>query len=112
MPLRLVMVLVLVALLFVVYVWVHILNRKLIIKYALLWLIFSGSMIIAMLIPDVLKLICNLIGIRTLSNFIFFLGFGLLLWITFVLTEIVSTQKSKITSLAQEVAILKYDRKR
>ena len=51
---------------------------------------------------------CNIIGISTVSNFIFLIGFGLLLFITFILTEIVSTQKAKITSLAQEIAILKY----
>ena len=35
-------------------------------------------------------------------------AFGLLLLITFVLTEVVSNQKIKITTLAQEIAILKH----
>ena len=108
MPLKLVIVLILFALLFVIYVWTNVIKRNLIIKYALLWLIFSVAMTIAVLIPDVLKVICNSIGIATISNFIFFLGFGILLFITFVLTEVVSTQKAKITTLAQEVAILKH----
>lgn len=107
MPTRLVITLIIVAVLFVIYVLRNILKRKLIIKYAFLWLIFSISMIVAVLIPDFLKLICNFIGIRTVSNFIFFLGFGLLLLITFVVTEIISLQKLKITSLVQEIAILK-----
>lgn len=109
MPLRLVIILIMVALLFMIYVWRHVVKRKLIIKYALLWLIFSLAMIIAVLIPDLLKVICNYMGIKTVSNFIFFLGFGLLLLITFVLTEVISTQKIKITALAQEVAILKHE---
>lgn len=108
MPLKLVIVLISFALLFVIYVWTNVIKRNLIIKYALLWLIFSVAMTIAVLIPDVLKVICNSIGIATVSNFIFFLGFGILLFITFVLTEVVSTQKTKITTLAQEVAILKH----
>ena len=108
MPLKLVIVLILFALLFVIYVWTNVIKRNLIIKYALLWLIFSVATTIAVLIPDVLKVICNSIGIATVSNFIFFLGFGILLFITFVLTEVVSTQKAKITTLAQEVAILKH----
>lgn len=108
MPLKLVITLIIVALLFVIYVWRHVIKRKLIIKYALLWLIFSVSMIVAVLVPDLLKIVCNSLGIATVSNFIFFLGFGLLLLITFILTEIVSIQKSKITTLAQEVAILKH----
>ena len=57
---------------------------------------------------SLLKKICNIIGIQNVSNFIFLLGFGLLLMITFVLTEVVSSQKIKITTLAQEVAILKH----
>ena len=109
-PLKLVVVLILFALLFVIYVWRNVLKRNLIIKYALLWLIFSVAMTIAVLIPDFLKIICNSIGIATVSNFIFFLGFGILLFITFVLTEVVSTQKAKITTLAQEVAILKHEK--
>ncbi len=112
MPARLVAILIVIALLFVIYVWRNVVKRKLIIKYALLWLLFSLSMIVAVLIPDLLKTICNWIGIATVSNFIFFLGFGLLLFITFVLSEIVSNQKVKITTLAQEVAILKHQERK
>ena len=110
MPLKLVIILVLVALFFLVFVLKHVSKRKMVINYALLWVVFGISMIIAVLIPDFLKIICNIIGIETVSNFIFFLGFGLLLMITFILTEIVSNQKVKITTLAQEVAILKHSR--
>lgn len=108
MPARLVAILIIIAILFVIYVWHNVVKRKLMIKYALLWLLFSLSMIVAVLIPDVLQTVCNAVGIKTVSNFIFYLGFGLLLFITFVLTEIVSDQKTKIASLAQEVAILKH----
>lgn len=110
MPIKLVISLIIVAIFFMIFVWRNVIKRKLMIKYALLWLLFSVSMIIAVLIPDFLKMICDYIGIKTVSNFIFFLGFGLLLFITFVLTEIISAQKIKVTTLAQEVAILKYHR--
>ena len=109
MPLKLVVVLINFALLFTIFAWRNVIRRKLIIKYALLWLIFCLAMTIAVLIPDFLKLICNYIGIETVSNFIFFLGFGILLVITFILTSVVSIQKEKITTLSQEVAILKYE---
>lgn len=111
MPIKLVISLIIVAILFMIFVWRNVIKRKLMIKYALLWLLFSVSMIIAVLIPDFLKMICDYIGIKTVSNFIFFLGFGLLLFITFVLTEIISAQKIKVTTLAQEVAILKHNQK-
>ena len=109
MPFKLVIVLILVAVFFLIFVIRHVLKRKMVINYALLWIIFGVAMTIAVLIPDFLKIICNAIGIATVSNFIFFLGFGLLLLITFVLTEVVSNQKVKITALAQEVAILKHN---
>ena len=108
MPFKLVVVLILVALFFLIYVIRHVFKRKMVINYALLWIMFGITMTIAVLIPDFLKIICNVIGIKTVSNFIFLLGFGLLLMITFVLTEIVSNQKIKITTLAQQVAILKH----
>ena len=98
---KLVVTLIIFAVIFILYVWHRVLKRNLILKYALLWLLFCIS------IPKFLKIICNIIGISTVSNFIFLIGFGLLLFITFILTEIVSTQKAKITSLAQEIAILK-----
>lgn len=112
MPTKLVIFLIIVALIFVIYVWCNIVKRKLTIKYALIWLLFSIAMIIAVLVPGFLKLICNFIGIATVSNFIFFIGFGLLLLITFALTKIVSNQKSKITVLCQEVAILKHEKEK
>lgn len=111
MPIKLVISLIIVAILFMIFVWRNVIKRKLMIKYALLWLLFSVSMIVAVLIPNVLKMVCDYVGIKTVSNFIFFLGFGLLLMITFVLTEIISAQKIKVTTLAQEVAILKYHQK-
>ncbi len=107
MPLKLVIILVIFALLFTIFVLSYVIKRKLVIKYAFLWLIFCIAMTIAVLVPDLLKVICKEIGIETVSNFIFFLGFGLLLFITFVLTSVISTQKNKITNLAQEIAILK-----
>lgn len=108
MPLKLVIILIIVAVLFLIFICRNVVKRKMIINYALLWILFGLAMIVAVLIPDLLKVVCNLIGIKTVSNFIFFLGFGLLLLITFVLSLIVSNQKVKITLLAQEVAILKH----
>ncbi len=107
MPLELVIILIIFALGFTVFAWSYVIKRRLVIKYALLWLLFCVAMTVAVLIPDVLRIVCDYIGIETVSNFIFFLGFGLLLFITFGLTSVISMQKAKITALAQEVAILK-----
>ena len=108
MPLKLVIVLIIFSLFFTVFVIRYVIKRKLSIQDAFLWIIFCIAMIIAVLIPDFIKIICSYIGIKTVSNFIFILGFAILLFITFILTSTISIQKSKITALAQEVAILKH----
>lgn len=112
MPLRLVITLIIFALIFTIFVIGYVVKRKLIIRYALLWIMFCILMIIAVLIPDFLRIVCDFIGIKTISNFIFFLGFGLLIFITFIMTSIVSFQKEKIIALSQEVAILKHERRK
>ena len=110
-PWRLVITLIIFAIIFMIFVWHRVIKKNLSIKNALLWLVFCVAMVIAILIPNILEFICNFIGINTVSNFIFFIGFAILLFITFILTEIVSIQKAKIATLAQEVAILKYGEK-
>ena len=108
MPLKLVLILIIVTLFFLIYVLRHVLKRRMIINYALLWIVFGILMLVAVFISDFLEIICNIIGIETVSNFIFLLGFGFLLIINFVLTEVVSNQRLKITTLIQEIAIMKH----
>lgn len=112
MPVRLIIILIMFALFFTCFVIRYVVKRKLVFRYAFLWMIFCIAMTIAVLSENFLRIICDSIGIETVSNFIFFLGFGLLLFITFILTSIVSIQKEKITTLAQEVAILKHERRK
>lgn len=110
MSIRLVITLIIFCLCFTAFVLYNVAKRNLMLRYAFLWILFCVSMIIALLIPDVLKSICDFIGIEVVSNFIFLLGFILLIVIIFTITSILSKQKEKIINLAQEVAILKKEK--
>jgi hypothetical protein len=82
-------------------------KEKLLIKYALVWLLSGFLMIVAVLIPSFIEQISKLLGFQTASNMIFFLGFVVLIYITFTLTVVVSKQSSRIRLLIQEVSLLK-----
>ena len=64
-------------------------------------------MIIALISTPILGSITNFIGFEVISNMIFFFGFIILMIISFVLTKFLSSQKEKITTLTQDVGILK-----
>lgn len=107
MPINLRIFLLLVLFLFIILI-LHTINKKrLLLKYSLLWLTSAFFMIISILFPQILSLLCNLLGIELISNLVFLIGFLILLVLTFVLTIIVSEQKRKIILLIQEMSILK-----
>ena len=82
-------------------------KKRLLLKYALLWLASSLFMIFCILFPQFLSLLCKILGIELVSNLVFLIGFLILLILTFVLTIIVSDQKRKIILLLQEISIIK-----
>ena len=72
-----------------------------------MWFSYIILMIIALIATPILGSITNFIGFEVISNMIFFFGFIILMIISFVLTKFLSSQKEKITTLTQEVGILK-----
>lgn len=95
-------------LIFFIILIIHTIKKKrLLLKYSLLWLAASLFMSICIIFPQILNLICVLLGIELVSNLVFLLGFLILLVLTFVLTIIVSEQKKKIILLVEEVSIIK-----
>ena len=79
---------------FILHVFNNVKKNKLSVRNCIVWL-------------ENLKYLANLLGIETVSNFIFFLGFIFLIFVVFDLTRIVSTQNKKIITLTQELGILK-----
>ena len=106
MPLRLKIELILGIIFFLIVIYNTIKNKKINIKYSIIWIISAVIMMTAVLIPDFLQNIANLIGIKTVSNMVFLCTITILLLISFSLTAIVSTQKRKITLLVQELGLL------
>ena len=82
---------------------------KIPVKYSLVWFISSLTLLVVSLFPYSLKEITNFIGFQTTSNLVIGIILALLLFITMVLTIIISNQNKKITLLIQEVSLL--DRK-
>lgn len=77
------------------------------IKYSLLWY-FSAIIIFAVAVfPFILEWISEIIGFKTISNFVIGIIIALLLFLTMSLTIIISGQKKKITLVIQEVSLLK-----
>ena len=107
MSIRLKVFLILILLTFIFYIIYRIKTKKLTLKYSLLWLFASLFMIISVFSEKILAKLAAFIGIETVSNMIFLFGLGILMILTFALTNIISKQKKTITSLVQELAILK-----
>lgn len=95
---------ILVFLLFIYLVY-KIRSKKVDIRYILPWLVLDLILFLAVAFPDVVKGICNLLGIQTPSNMVFFFGIIFLLFIVFSLTITVSKLNCEIKELTQRIAL-------
>lgn len=82
-------------------------KEKIPVKYSLVWFLSSLILFILALFPYSLTEITKLIGFQTTANLVIGIILTLLLFITMVLTIIISKQNKKITLLIQEVSLLK-----
>ena len=81
-------------------------QKKLYLKYALLWLLTGFVMMIVAIFPQVLERIFLLLGIQVYSNGIFAILFLFFMIILMSITSIVSILNNKVRCLTQEIAIL------
>lgn len=81
-------------------------NKKLALKYSLLWLAMGVCLTILVIFPELLKQICRLLGIVDTMNGLFTLAIGFILILLMALTSIVSKQSDKIKNLVQDNALL------
>ena len=82
-------------------------KNKLPVKYSIFWYIFIFVILILGVIPGVLQLICDIFGFATISNLVIGIILSMLMFITLILTIIISDQKKQIKLLIQEVSLLK-----
>ena len=81
---------------FILHVFNNVKKNKLSVRNCIVWLVMSIAVIICVFQVENLTYLANLLGIETVSNFIFFLGFIFLIFVVLDLPRIVSTQNKKI----------------
>ena len=96
------------SLIFVITIFHFVNKKKLSLKYSLIWIVISISMLIIGIFPKIAMGLCSLTNIQTPSNLVFLLGIFALLGICFILTTIVSEQSKKINQLIQMLSIDKH----
>lgn len=107
MTLNLMMVVTIFSCLVLIFILYLVKKDKIKVKYAVLWLLLFGVLLMFLLIPGLLNLITYLLGFEMASNMIFSLLIGVLVLISISLTGVVSSQDRKIRILIQEVSLLK-----
>jgi len=101
--------LILVCILFITYIYLKVLRKKLDYKSAFSWISIIFILVLLCLFDKILIPIKNFLGFEVTSNMIFFLGFIFLSVLVLSLSAKVNKQNEKIVKLTQELAILKRD---
>lgn len=107
MPNELCIVIIVFMIVFFAYVMKSIAHHKLSVKNSLIWTVLVIGVIICLFQIDNLEKLAKLIGIETVSNMLFFLGFVFLIFVCFNFTRHISLSNKKIISLTQEIALLR-----
>ena len=107
MNIKLIIFLIVFCLVFGIYIFYNIFKRRITLQYSLMWFTYCIIMIILLISTPIMENITHFLGFEVTSNMVFFFGFIVLLIISFTLTRFLSIQKEKITTLTQEVGILK-----
>lgn len=102
--LRIVLIIGIIVYFFAVY---KLLKKKLLaLKYSLLWLFIGLIMTILVVFPDLLMLLCGLLGIAEAMNGLFTFALGFILILLMAISVIVSKQSDRIKSLVQDNALM------
>lgn len=104
---RLIVVLVVIMVLLLLYMFKVVKKDKISMNNILIWLVLDVLVIFCIIFVDPLFNVANFLGIETVANMMFFIGFICLIVICFNLSNKVSIQNKKIITLTQELGILK-----
>ncbi len=80
------------------------------IRYSLWWFLSSIVLIVVSLFPAFISMITSFVGFQVSSNLVIGIFITFLIIITQMLTKVVSEQSKKITSLIQEISMLKKEK--
>ena len=81
-------------------------KQKFVLKYALLWMGAGFVALLAVVFPNMVKVIVDITGVKSEVNGVFSIILFFIILILISLTSIVSMQGKKIRELAQYVAVL------
>ena len=82
-------------------------DKKLSVKYSLIWILPLSLFLVATIIPNLVDWFAKLLGFQTMVSFIFSILFAFLLLICLSLTIIVSKLRNRQKLIIQELSILK-----
>ncbi len=77
------------------------------INYLIFWIIIGIFLFIALLFPDLITIISNVVGFEVPLNMIFSVAIFIVLYLIHELMTLVSKEEKKNTLLIQEVSLLK-----
>lgn len=80
-------------------------NKRLELKYSIIWFVILMALLILAIFPAVLKVISNKIGTSVPSNALFMIAILMMIAIMVFLTVAVSELNGKVKRLIQELAI-------
>ncbi|NJP39853.1 DUF2304 domain-containing protein [Oscillospiraceae bacterium HV4-5-C5C] len=89
---------------------VQIRKKRLKIQYAIFWTFFSFFLVILSIFPTILVFFSKLLGVQSPANLLFVLTIFVLVLKLFQDTLKLSSLEHKLMTLAQEFALLKYDK--
>ena len=95
-----------VALIFLAVILQQVRKQKLGLRYALLWILLSVSILVMGCFPQLITVVSRLCGIQTPVNMLFFIGICFLLVIIFSLSTALSRNSEKLKRLTQEMGLL------
>ena len=91
-------------------VFLSIRRRKLLVRFAMIWLVIAVGMVFAALCPGVVVWLCSVVHIEKASNLIYLLGLLVLLGLSFKQTVLLSKQADQIKRLTQAISLEQYQR--
>ncbi len=106
---RLQIIMILASVLFLCYIVLMLRNKKIELKYSLIWLLAGICLLITALFPDLLKLLSKLLNIIEPVNTLFLSIIFFMLMIIFTLTIALSRNANRVKTLSQEIGILKME---
>lgn len=103
-------ILIIIALLFLLVLIVYMVRqRSLELKYVLVWLAGDLAMLIMIAFPNLLDKLAELLGIYSVTNMVFFLGFIFSLVVCFSLTVALSRLSGSVRRMAQMISMMPDD---